>query len=116
MNEQQKKLAFAHLMDLACLAYQMKKLSAETFALYWKHLKDQDIEAVAERLDRHIETEKFFPRIVDLREPPKSEYEKRMGTRRVCTIEDQRPSGRMSRKDWLKQQGLKDPPEKRSDE
>jgi len=65
-NEIDRQLRFANLMEKAQVAYQVKKLDRATFELYHNALDKYSIEAIEARLDRHIETSEFFPKVSDL--------------------------------------------------
>jgi hypothetical protein len=59
---------FAKLIAVACAAY-VQELPEETVEIYWRSLESTPYEVASHRLQKHIEREKFFPRISDLRKP-----------------------------------------------
>lgn len=58
---------FAQLIAAACAAFPETVLAKETVEIYWRSLESTPYVDASRRLEKHINTEKFFPRIADLR-------------------------------------------------
>jgi len=71
---------FLDLMATAQLAYG-NKLGKETVEVYWKNLQFVEYQAAANLLEKHIQSERFFPRISDLR--PMADHRPQLGPRYI---------------------------------